>query len=74
MPHVPFSYSLGKIDRIYYANSREDAAEIDFDDDHIYNEVSKAVEDRIIPMKRMMHEEAKEVFKEWKEKEDKIHY
>ena len=63
-----------RIEKIYYANTREDAAEINFDDDYIYNEVSKSVDDRIIPMKRILHEEAKKVFIEWKEKEDKIHY
>ncbi|MEZ4689576.1 MAG: hypothetical protein R3A12_05090 [Ignavibacteria bacterium] len=45
-----------------------------FDDDIIYNEVSKALEDRNIPMIRFMNEEGKESIFEWKEKEDKIHY
>ena len=63
-----------RIEKIYYANTRKDAAEINFDDDIIYNEVSKALEDRLIPMKQFMNDEAKKVFIEWKDKEDKIHY
>ncbi|MDQ3022132.1 MAG: nucleoside deaminase [Bacteroidota bacterium] len=63
-----------RIDKIYHANTREDAAEIDFDDHHIYKEVTKPAHERIIPMIQMMHEEAKKVFDEWKNKTDKIHY
>ncbi len=63
-----------RIEKIYYANTREDAAEINFDDDFIYNEVSKSVDDRVIPMIQIMRTEAKEVFKEWEKKEDKIRY
>lgn len=63
-----------RIEKIYYANTREDAAEINFDDDFIYNEVSKSVDDRVIPMIQIMRTEAKEVFKEWEKKDDKIRY
>jgi tRNA(Arg) A34 adenosine deaminase TadA len=63
-----------RVEKIYYANTRKDAADINFDDDFIYNEVSKALEDRVIPMIQIMNQDAKKVFIEWKEKEDKIHY
>ncbi|MBK8550862.1 MAG: nucleoside deaminase [Ignavibacteria bacterium] len=63
-----------RIEKIYYANTRKDAADINFDDDFIYNEVSKSVDDRVIPMVQIMNREAKKVFIDWKEKEDKIHY
>ncbi len=63
-----------RIEKIYYANTRKDAADINFDDDFIYNEVSKSVDERFIPMIQIMNQEAKKVFMEWKEKEDKIHY
>ena len=63
-----------RIEKIYYANTRKDAADINFDDDFIYQEVSKAIEERIIPMIRIMEAEAKKVFLEWKDKLDKIHY
>jgi tRNA(Arg) A34 adenosine deaminase TadA len=63
-----------RIEKIYYANTRSDAAKINFDDDYIYNEVAKPIEDRIIPMVQMMREEANKIFKEWDEMEGKIQY
>ena len=38
-----------RLDRIYFANSREDAAAIGFDDDLLYREVPKPIEARIDP-------------------------
>ncbi|MEO8211335.1 MAG: nucleoside deaminase, partial [bacterium] len=55
-----------RIDKIYHANTREDAAEINFDDHHIYNEVSKPIHERIIPMIQLLRDEAKKVFDEWR--------
>jgi guanine deaminase len=63
-----------RIEKIYYANTKEDAAEINFDDDFIYKEVSKAIHERLIPTIQIIREEAILVFNEWKEKLDKIHY
>ncbi len=63
-----------RIERIYHANTRDDAAKINFDDAHIYNEVSKPHHERIIPIIQMLRDEALKVFKEWEEKIDKIHY
>ena len=63
-----------RIDRIFFANSREDAAAIGFDDALIYGEVSKPVADRIIPTLKLPLPEAQAVFAEWREKPDKIRY
>ncbi len=63
-----------RIGKIYHANTREDAAGIDFDDAHIYIEVAKPAHERIIPMIQVLHDEALKVFHEWREKVDKIHY
>ena len=60
--------------KVYYANTRKDAAKIDFDDDLIYREVPKPISKRLIPMKQLLHAEALEVFSEWKSKTDKIRY
>ena len=60
------------IDKIYYANTREDAKDIDFDDSLIYTEISKDKNDRQIEMVQMHREEALEAFKIWKNKDDKI--
>ncbi len=62
------------LDNIYYANSREDAAKINFDDEMIYGEVAAPIEKRKIPMKQIGRDKALEVFKEWAAKEDKTPY
>ncbi|MCY7360996.1 MAG: tRNA-specific adenosine deaminase, partial [Ignavibacteria bacterium] len=63
-----------RISNIYYANTREDAAALDFDDEFLYEEIKKSVDQRKIPMKQLLRDEANIVFKEWQNKEDKIHY
>lgn len=63
-----------RIDQIYYANTRQDAAAINFDDEFLYQEVSKPLIQRNIPAQACAREEALEVFKEWASKEDKIPY
>ncbi len=60
--------------KVYYANTRRDAAAIEFDDELIYREVAKPVARRIIPMKQLLRREAAGVFAEWKIKPDKISY
>ena len=63
-----------RIDKIYYANTRDDAKNIDFDDSFIYFEVAKKINERKIKMIQMNRDEALEAFKIWKNKEDKIEY
>jgi guanine deaminase len=63
-----------RLDRIYFANTRADAAAIGFDDDLIYGEVSKPIEHRIIPTVKVPLPEAAAVFAEWHAKPDKISY
>ncbi len=63
-----------RLERMYYANSREDAADIGFDDAFIYDEIPKPVEQRSLPSMRMLDREALTVFAEWARKEDKIEY
>ena len=62
------------VDKIFYANSRKDAQEIDFDDSLIYSEVKKEINERKIKMIKMNRNEALEAFKIWQNKEDKIKY
>tara|TARA_B100001113_G_C20869175_1_gene517567 strand:+ start:207 stop:686 length:480 start_codon:yes stop_codon:yes gene_type:complete len=62
------------VDKIFYANTREDAKDIDFDDSLIYTEINKDKNNRKIKMTQMHREEALEAFKIWKNKEDKIKY
>jgi len=63
-----------RIKRIYYANTRKDATEILFDDEHIYNEFSLPHTKRKIPMIQHSRDEAIKVFKAWDKKTDKIRY
>ena len=62
------------VDNIYYANTRMDAKNIDFDDSFIYSEVKKDITERKIKMIQMNRDEALEAFKIWENKEDKIKY
>ena len=62
------------IDNIFYANTRDDAKKINFDDSLIYSEFSKKIEDRKIPIKQMLRDEALQAFKIWSKKTNKIEY
>lgn len=61
-------------DRVYYANSRVDAADAGFDDAFIYDEINISPGQRKIPMVHFPHPQAMKVFKMWKEKPDKVKY
>ena len=61
-------------DKVYYANSKTDAAKIGFDDDFIYEELALNYNDRSIPLMRIMEKEAIKAFDEWASKLDKIKY
>lgn len=63
-----------RIEQIFYANTRQDAAAIQFDDEFLYQEVSKPLDQRTIPSHSCAREEALEVFKEWSNKADRIPY
>ena len=61
-------------DKVYYACSRKDAADIDFDDDFIYKEIPLPINERKIAMEQLLQGEAVEVFDQWREKGDKSLY
>lgn len=63
-----------RIGRIYYANTRKDAADINFDDDFLYQEIPKDPTHRKVPMIQTEHAEALKVFEEWQKKVDKVPY
>ena len=62
------------IDKIFYANTRDDAKNIDFDDSFIYSEISKKIDDRKLQMIQLHRDEALKAFKIWDKKVDKIKY
>ena len=62
------------IEKVYYANTRDDAQKIDFDDSLIYLELQKNINERKIPMVQMMRDEALKAFELWDKKTDKVKY
>ena len=63
-----------RINMLYYAGTKDDAAKADFDDSAIYKEFCLPKEKRFIPSSQMMREEAVKVFEEWIKSEHKIPY
>lgn len=59
---------------IYYAGTREDAADAGFDDSLIYEEMDRSLADRRIPIKSLGREQALKVFETWKNNPDKTTY
>lgn len=60
--------------RVFFGCTRTDAADIQFDDDFIYEEIGTPLDQRQIPMIPLLREEALVVFREWQEKSDKTLY
>lgn len=63
-----------RIDHIFYGNTKDDAAKINFDDAFLYKELIKLPENRILPMVQILHDESITAFTMWAEKEDKTPY
>ena len=63
-----------RLKRVFYANTRKDAAKIQFDDDFLYREVGLPISRRSLPMKQFLRDEAILAFKEWDAKTDKVRY
>ena len=63
-----------RIDKLFFANTKQDAKEIEFDDSFIYEELDLPIEKRKIPTRQILREEALVAFNKWKDKEDKIEY
>jgi len=63
-----------RLDRLWYANGRADAAAIQFDDDWLYREVVLPPDARSLPATQLLRDEALEVFHAWAQKPDKTSY
>lgn len=61
-------------ERVFYAGTREDAAAAGFDDELIYEEISKPNEERRQVMVNLLRREAQDAFAEWTAKADKTEY
>lgn len=60
--------------KIYYANTKEDAAAIGFDDHFIYTEMEIPVEKRKLPTLQLLRDEALEAFEKWENSTIKTKY
>lgn len=60
--------------RFYFACNRHDAAQMQFDDAFIYNELAVAPEWRSLPGYRLLAKEGLEPFAEWAKSPNKIPY
>ncbi len=61
-------------EKVFYACTRADAAQIGFDDQFIYEEIMSDRRRRKIPMEQLLRPEALKVFSSWSEKLDKTYY
>ncbi len=60
--------------RMFYAATHEDAAKVGFDDQFIYEEIEKPINNRKIESINFLREESVKVFENWANKLDKIEY
>ena len=63
-----------RVERIYFANTRADAAAAGFDDKNIYDELRRPVAERKMPLTPMLRDEALAAFKAWTAKADRVEY
>ena len=62
------------LDKLYYANTKQDADAIGFSDDFIYKEFELTPEQRALPSENTHRDEALAAFRAWADKDDKIEY
>jgi len=62
------------IDKIYYGNTKADAADIGFDDHFIYKELGLPMNERKLQIIQLLRDEALSAFKLWNDSESKTDY
>ena len=60
--------------RVFYGNTKTDAAAIGFDDHFIYDEIGKPLNQRRIPMTELLREEAAAGFQAWEQQQNRTTY
>jgi guanine deaminase len=60
--------------KVVYSSTREDAANIQFDDQFIYDEIAKNISDRKIEFIKIDSLQSQNLFEDWKNKSDKSEY
>ena len=63
-----------RVDRLFFAASRQDAAAAGFDDALIYEEIPRPFGERRLPTEQMLRDEATAAFQEWLTRTDRVRY
>jgi tRNA(Arg) A34 adenosine deaminase TadA len=63
-----------RVDRVYYAATRADAASAGFDDEFLYEELALPLAERRLPLVQGHREDALKVFADWREDHAKVPY
>ncbi|HEX5433708.1 MAG TPA: nucleoside deaminase [Candidatus Angelobacter sp.] len=63
-----------RLDRLYFAAAKEDAAKAGFDDSFIYQEFARPLDERKIPMVRVINHKALDAFRAWEQQPNKVPY
>ena len=63
-----------RVDRLVYANTRADAASIEFDDAFLYDQIALPLAEQALTSRRIELASAREVFELWRQKPDKLRY
>jgi len=63
-----------RIDKVFYGNTRQDAARLAFDDALLYRQVALPIGRHRLRMKQLLHKQALRAFAEWERKPDKVLY
>ncbi|MHC4176812.1 MAG: nucleoside deaminase [Planctomycetota bacterium] len=63
-----------RLERLFYAATRQDAAEAGFDDAHIYGQIALPPAAQYLPTQQSLRQEALGAFEAWREKEDRVEY
>ena len=63
-----------RLDKLFFAASREDAAAGGFDDSFIYDQIPLAVHERSLPTEQLLAEQGKLPFTDWLAKDDRTEY
>lgn len=63
-----------RLDRLFYGNTKADAARIGFDDAFIYKELALPLPERTLRAEQLLGKEALATFEAWEQKTDKTPY
>jgi len=63
-----------RVDRIWFAATKHDAAAAGFDDSILYEEIPRAIDERRIPTRQLLGEEGRAPFHEWGRSPKRVEY